>query len=165
MANCTKCHHAKEIDRLRRICLGCSIGKAGCGLSKAGRSFVSLDAARDANCRDRITKRGVKRDAPAVIESPLNPNERENLLRVIYMFASLSYDEAGMVCQMMQGRTIQQIANERGLDIQVVHARWKSITKRNPAWLSLANGMIGSGRGRKPQKQFEQPSLFDMTGG
>ena len=166
MANCLKCQHAKEIARLRDICLECPIGKDECGLSNAGRSFVSLDAARDENCRDRMALKGLKREAPQVVESPLNPSERENLLRVLCMFSSLSYDEAGMVCQMMQGRSLQQIANERGQSLQTVHARWKLLTKRNPAWLSLANGMIGSGRGRKPEASAEvQMDFFDMMGG
>ena len=172
MANCAKCRHAKEIERLRKICLGCSIGKvnkdgsSNCGLSKAGHSVISLDAAKDENCRDRIARHGVQRDVPAVVESPLNPAEREHLLRVIYMFSSLSYDEAGMVCRMMQGCSLQQIADERGQSLQTVHARWKSLTKRNPAWLSLANGMIGSGRGRKPDvRETSQMDFFDIMGG
>lgn len=167
MANCAKCRHAKEIERLREICLGCAIGKDGCGLSNAGRCVVSLDAARDANCRDRIAARhGVQRDIPAVVESPLDSGERENLLRVIYMFSSLSYDEAGMVCQMMQGRGLQQISNERGQSIQAVHARWKALVKRDPAWETLANCMIGSGRGRKPAaKTFRQMDLFGTEDG
>ena len=166
MANCTKCQHAKEIARLRDICLGCAIGKDGCGLSNSGHCVISLDAAKDENCRDRITTRGAVRDTPAVLQSPLNPQERENLLRVIYMFSSLSYDEAGMVCRMMQGRSLQQIADERGQSIQTMHARWKAITKRDKAWESLANCMIGSGRGRKPEaKKLEQLELFDTTEG
>ena len=151
---------------MREICLGCAIGKDGCGLSKAGHSVISLDAARDANCRDRIVRHGVQRDVPAVVESPLNPAERENLLRVIYKFSSLTYDEAGMVCLMMQGRGLQQIANERRQSIQAVHARWKALVKRDPVWESLANCMIGSGRGRKKaKKNFKQMDLFDTTGG
>ena len=168
MANCAKCIHAKEIDRLRDICLGCSIGKvnkdgsSNCGLSNAGHSFVSLDAARDANCRDRIARHGVQRDIPAVIESPLNPDEREHLLRVIYMFSSLSYDEAGMVCRMMGGATIDDVAKEAGELPQTVHSRWQSLCKREPAFLSLANGMIGSGRGRKPQPKREKQMEFTL---
>ena len=46
MANCLKCAHAKEIARLRDICLNCVIGKAECGLSHGGVSFVSMDAAK-----------------------------------------------------------------------------------------------------------------------
>ena len=162
MANCAKCRHAKEIERLREICLGCAIGKDGCGLSKAGHSVISLDAARDANCRDRIARHGVQRDVPAVVESPLNPAERENLLRVIYMFSSLSYDEAGMVCRMMGGATIDDVAKEAGELPQTVHSRWQSLCKREPAFLSLANGMIGSGRGRKPQPKREKQMEFTL---
>lgn len=166
MANCTKCQHAKEIDRLRKICLGCSIGKDGCGLSNAGHCFVSLDAAKDENCRDRIAIRGAVRDTPDILQSPLNAQEREHLLRVIYMFSSLSYDEAGMVVRMMQGRSLQQIADERGQSIQTLHARWKAVIKRDTAWESLANGMIGSGRGCKPDTpKAEQLDLFDMAEG
>jgi len=166
LANCTKCRHAKEIDRLRKICLGCAIGKDSCGLSNGGVSFVSFDAARDENCKQRIARRGVVREDVQIVETPLGGKERENLLRVIYMFSSLSYDEAGMVCRMMQGRTIQQIADERSQSIQTVHARWKSIVKRDPAWQAIMNGMIGSGRGRKPDpKPMQQLTLFDLMGG
>jgi len=89
------------------------------------------------------------RERPEIVESPLNPDERENLLRIIYKFSSLSYDEAGMVCRMMQGRSLRQIADERRQSIQAVHARWKALVKRDRAWETLATGMIGSGRGRK----------------
>ena len=82
------------------------------------------------------------------------------------MFSALSYDEAGMVCGMLAGRSLQQIAAERRQKIQTVHARWTSICKRNPAWKSLANGMIGSGRGRKPKRRkLKQLDLFDMMKG
>lgn len=111
-------------------------------------------------------RRSVERCRAEIVESPLNPDERENLLRVIYKFSSLSYDEAGMVCLMMQGRGLQQIANERRQSIQAVHARWKALVKRDPVWESLANCMIGSGRGRKKaKKNFKQMDLFDTTGG
>lgn len=165
MADCTKCQHSKEIDRLRQICLGCAIGKPDCGLSHAGRTFISMDAARDEACRDRIVRRGMVRDQPAVLETPLAPKERDHLLQVIYMFSSLSYDEAGMVALMMQGRSLQQIATERGEKLQTVHHRWKAIVKRNKAWESLANGMIGSGRGRKPDQSETEQLAFDFMGG
>jgi len=166
LANCAKCRHAKEIERLRKICLGCAIGKDGCGLSNAGRSFVSFDAARDENCRNSMAMRALARESPDVVSSPLKPDERENLLRVIYMFSSLTYDEAGMVCRMMQGASLQAIARKSGQSLQTVHARWKSLVKRNPAWLALANGMIGSGRGRKPKlEETSQMDFFDRIGG
>ena len=166
MANCAKCIYAKEIDRLRDICLGCSIGKDGCGLSNAGHSVVSLDAASDEKCKHKIERRRVFTSAPAVIETPLGAAERENLLRILYMFSSLSYDEAGTVCSMLAGKSLQQIATDRRQKIQTVHARWKFVCKRNPAWKSLANGMIGSGRGRKlKRKKLKQLDFFDMMKG
>lgn len=165
MANCVKCQYAGEIDRLRQICLRCTIGKASCGLSNGGVSFVSMDAARDGNCRDRLAWRGLVRESAEIIQTPLDGEERERLLRVIYMFSSLSYDEAGMVALMMQGRSLQQIADERGQSIQAVHARWKSILKRNPAWRAVANGKINSGCGRKPSpKPMQQLDFFEMMG-
>ena len=152
------CPHRPEIDRLRLICQDCAIGRAGCGLSKRGRSFVSFDAARGEKLRDRIAAYRVSAETPEVVVTSLGAAERENLLKVIYMFSELSYDEAGLVCRMLQNRSLQQIADERGLSIQTVHARWKALTGRNAAWKALANNMIGIGRGRKPAPKDNKPT-------
>ena len=168
MANCLKCPH---IDRLRAACIDCPIGKdghkgnpLGCGISNKGITYISLDAARDENCRDRMLAHPLRPQYPEVVETPLNPKERENLLRVLCMFGSLSYDEAGLVCRMMAGASVTEIAQERGISEQTVYSRWLAVTKRDPSWKALASGMIGSGRGRKAgQRQRVQMSLFDSV--
>ena len=167
MANCCKCSHAKEIARLRDICLNCSIGKAECGLSHGGVSHVSMDAAADGSLvlRGRVAPdyvRPGRRDEQR-IETPLGPDERTNLLKVLVKFAELGadWDDAGLICSMLNGKTIDQIARERCVSPQTVHARWTRITTADPTWRSIANGMIGSGRGRKPKRpKFMQMELF-----
>ena len=140
----------------------CSIGGEGCGLSRKGVSFVSLDAAEDDHNRDAILARRVERHRPEIVKTPLGPEERERYIRLLNMFAQLTYDEAGMVCRMMGGATIDDVAKEAGELPQTVHSRWQSLCKREPAFLSLANGMIGSGRGRKPQPKREKQMEFTL---
>lgn len=155
MANCLKCAHAKEIDRLRKICLGCVIGGEGCGLSRKGVSHISLDAAADDHNREAILARRVRLHSSEVTETPLNADERKRYLELLNKFASLSYDEAGLICRMMGGATIEEVAKDRNELPQTVHSRWKAVCSREPAFLALANGMIGSGRGRKPQRGLQ----------
>ena len=162
MQYCKKCPYDRK-DVTKDVCRMCrEVGNPNATPSHKGRVMISLDAAVDQNCRDRILSRRKVRDAaPEVTESPLNASERQHLLEVIFMFSSLSYDEAGMVARMMRGCSIDSIADERGQSPQVVHARWKSICKRNPAWKAIASGLIGCGRGRKPKKpEYIQPDLF-----
>lgn len=162
IANCLKCRHAKEIERLRKACLACSIGGEGCGLSRKGVSFVSLDAAKDGHNRDAILARRVGRYRPEIVQTPLGADERERHARLLNLFAQLTYDEAGMVCRMMGGATLDEVAKEAGELPQTVHSRWQSLCRREPAFLSLANGMIGSGRGRKPQPKRERQMEFTL---
>ena len=162
MANCLKCAHAKAIARLRKKCLACSIGQPSCGLSHGGRSFVSMDSVD--NPALVLAKGGVAADfvlpgevladkedpLPEPVNTDLGADERENLLRVLSKFASLKWDDAGLVCRMLAGKTHEEIARERKVAPQNIHSRWKRVIKKDPVWEALANGMIGSGRGRKP---------------
>lgn len=175
MADCCKCIHQREIDqleterkRLESICRNCIVGKHDCGLSHGGVSFVSSDAAADPELvyRGRIARDwvrpGVPREQPK-LETPLGQKERDNLLMLLNKFAQLgsSYDDAGLICSMLAGKTIDEIARERNVSEQTLHARWKKICKKDPAWASLANGLIGKGVGRKPTKQVTQGE-FDL---
>jgi len=168
MANCYKCAHAKAIARLRKICLACNIGQPSCGLSNGGRSHVSLDAAE--NPDTVLTKGGVdplyakpgEKVEPPKIKTDLQGEERNNLLRILYKFADLTWDNAGLVCAMLSGKTLDEIAKERKRKPQTINSRWKRLIKSDPVWEALKNGMIGSGRGRKPdQKPFTQLE-FDL---
>ena len=71
---------------MRKACLECSIGGEGCGLSRKGVSFVSLDAAEDDHNRDAILARRVERHRPEIVQTPLGPEERE---RYYHEFPSL----------------------------------------------------------------------------
>lgn len=173
MANCYKCAHQREIDalvgeqrRLETICRNCIIKEHGCGLSHGGVSFVSSDAAANPELvyRGRIAPDyvlpGEKRSVE-VLSSPLNGSERNNLLLLLRNFAALSYDDAGLICSMLGGKTIDEVARERNISEQALHARWKKLIRDNPVWASLANGLIGKGVGRKKKEKLKQGE-FDL---
>lgn len=173
MANCLKCPHQREVDRLEKdrkrleaICRDCIIGNHDCGLSHGGVSFVSSDAAKNPELvyKGRIARDWRPSNVPyeqPKVETPLNREERNNLLLLLNKFAELgaSYDDAGLICSMLAGKTIDQIAQERKISEQALHARWKKICKRDPTWESLANGLIGKGVGRKANKNLKQGEL------
>jgi len=163
MADCTKCPHQKQIQRLQRICLNCCINGKSCGLSNGGVSWVHMDAAANpatvyANRTAPLYQPGGKRDMDAV-QSPCNPDERERYLRILQMFAELSWDDAGLVACMMRGMEIDAIAKMRKVKYETIFLRWQKIKKANPAFGALANGLMGCGRGRKPKKEL-QGDLF-----
>jgi len=123
---------------------------------------VSLDAAenpatvlRKGKVDSRWTPPGPRE--PQKIETPLAGEERNNLLKVLTKFAELgsNRDDAGLVCGLLSGKTLDQLAREWGVSPQTVHSRWKKLIKADPAWLALKNGMIGKGRGRKPARRRE----------
>lgn len=162
MANCYKCAHAKEIARLRKVCLECNIGQPGCGLSNGGVSHVSLDAAENpetvlTNGKVHPDWRAPGKREPQTVNTELGAEERANLYRLLVKFAELgrNWDDAGLVCGMLAGKTLDQMARERGLSPQTVNSRWKRIIKAEPVFLALKNGMIGKGRGRKPKRKRE----------
>jgi hypothetical protein len=173
LANCFKCPHQREVDRLEKerkrleaICRNCIIKNHDCGLSHGGVSFVSSDSVPNPDIvyKGRIARDWQAPNAPNVqpkIESPLNQDERSNLLMLLNKFAELgsSYDDAGLICSMLAGKTIDQIAQERKISEQALHARWKKICKRDSTWESLANGLIGKGVGRKANKNLKQGEL------
>lgn len=165
MANCTTCPNQREIDRIRSVCLACSIGGEACGVSHAGRSFVSLDAAGDpakvyVSRAAPLSRAGGRADAPA-LDTPCSPEERERHLRLLRMFAALSWDDAGLVCALLRGETVGAIARARGVAYETVFLRWQKVKRANPAFAALANGFMGSGRGRKPKRRREvQGDLF-----
>lgn len=163
MADCNTCPHQKQIRRLQRICHGCVIGGESCGLSNGGVSWVHMDAA--ANPATVYAKRlaplyrpGGARDMEAV-KSPCNPDERDRYLRILQMFAELSWDDAGLVACMLRGMEIGEIAKTRKVKYETIFLRWQKIKKANPAFGALANGLMGCGRGRKPKKET-QGDLF-----
>ena len=156
---CHNCPHDAEIARLRETCLACKRCN-GDKVKIGGWTHVSLDAARDESCRARILAETPPDYAP---RAP-SPRSRVDvpdfvlpyLLRIMEPFARLRDEDSLLVVAMMRGERLIDIVHRTGLSMQAVHARWKSLTKRNPAWLSLANGMIGSGRGRKPGKAKDE---------
>lgn len=156
LANCTKCQHAKEIARLRDICLGCAIGKDGCGLSNSGHCVVSLDAAKDENCRDMILSRVAVDYAPHIPSARSRVNVPDSvlpyLLRIVEHVTRLNDTDLLLLAAMMKGERLTDFARRTGVTLNAVHARWKKILSHNPMWRSLATGKIGKGVGRKPKR-------------
>lgn len=162
MADCNTCPHQRQIRRLQRICQKCVIGGKSCGLSNGGVSWVHMDAAANPSTvyASRIAPdyvRGGKADMDAV-KSPCNPDERDRYLRLLQMFAELSWDDAGLVACMMRGMEIDAIAKLRKVKYETIFLRWQKIKRVNPAFGALANGLMGCGRGRK--KKIIQEDLF-----
>lgn len=158
MANCYRCAHAKEIERLRKICLECSIGRDECGLSHGGNSFVSVDATENA---DLVLDGRTAPDFNVPEYSPLDGIDGkdeeepaqdamdEKLLQLIRMFADIPSGCADLVSGMLRGETLAEMAKETKTSIQALHQRWKRVCAANPAWRSIETGMIGKGLGRK----------------
>lgn len=152
---CHNCSHDAEIARLRDICVKCKRCN-GDRVKIGGRTHVSLDAARDENCRALILSRA----EPDFRQPTGDEADRVNvprevlpyLRRLIMEVVDLGDDDILLLAGMMRGERLVDHARRRGVTLQAVYARWKRITTLHPAWLSLANGMIGSGRGRKPGK-------------
>ena len=154
-AGCHNCPHDAEIRRLRETCLACK----RCGGDKVrlgGWTHVSLDAPRDAACAAKMLSMV---PADYVPRSP-SPRTRVDvpddvlpyLLRIIEPVTRLKNEHLLLLAAMMRGERLADIAQRTGLSLQTLHARWKSILRQNPIWRTLATGMIGSGRGRKPRK-------------
>ena len=158
-AGCHNCPHDAEIARLREVCLACK-RCSGDKVTLNGWTHVSLDAARNAACMAKMLS---MTSADYMPRSP-SPRSRVNvpddvlpyLVAVIEPVTRLKDEHLLLLAAMLSGERLADIARRTGCRLQTVHARWKSLTKRNPAWLSLANGMIGSGRGRKPGKAKDE---------
>lgn len=164
MADCTTCPHQKQILRLQRICKDCVIGGKSCGLSNGGVCWVHTDAAKNPatvykNRMAPLYRPGGKADMDAV-KSPCNPDERDRYLRLLQIFAELSWDDAGLVCAMLRGMEIDEIAKMRHVKYETIFLRWQKIKKANPAFGALANGLMGCGRGRKPKARDQMEMEF-----
>lgn len=154
MPACHKCPHQQEIDRLRTICAACP------GASELSRSHVSLNASPDGTGDKLISREGVApewfsaKSASHESKVDLPPVARDYLFRVLREFSSLSDGQAVIVCRMLRGETITQMARSMKISKVAVFARWKSLCDRSPVWASLANGSMGlRGGGRKPRQK------------
>lgn len=133
-----------------RACLSCRDP----GLPNDGVSWVHLDAAAspDSVCAGRIAPECVQcggEDAPECV--PCGGEAREMALDLLRRFGALPYDSAGVVCGMLAGKTLTQIASETRQSVQSLHAKWKRACAADPTWRAIENGMMGKGLGRKPK--------------
>jgi len=147
-------------EEAKRACETCQYS----GESNDGVSWVHIDAADNPatvynNRTAPLYQIGGKRDFDAV-KSPCNPEERERYLRILQMISEISWDDAGLLSCLLRGMRIKDIAIMRGCSYESIYYRWERMKKRNPAFLALINGMMGSGCGRKPTKSI-QCDLFE----
>lgn len=165
---CHNCPHDAEIARLRKTCLACR--RCNGDRVKIGEwTHVSLDAAGDEACAEKI----LAYVPPDYVPREPSPRSRVDvpdyvlpyLLRIMELFVRLRDKELLLLAAMMRGERLIDIVHRTGLSMQAVHARWKALVERNPVWLSLANGMIGSGRGRKPGKARGSATPRDTSSG
>lgn len=153
MANCYKCAHAKEIERLRKICLECPIGGEGCGLSHGGSSHVSFDAAKNADLvlDGRVAPEYEVPEYSPIAEKPPDPapDMDDRMLELVRVFADIPVGCADVVSGMLRGETLAEMAKETKTSIQSLHQKWQRVCAKNPVWRSIETGMIGKGLGRK----------------
>lgn len=148
MPICTKCKHAREIERLRKVCAACP------GASSNFGKLVHIDAAPSPHLvmrRVDAERLAASRSSVASRVSVADGETAELLLRVVAEFAALSDAEAPLVARRLRGQTNFQIAHEMRVSKAVVWARWNKLKKRNPLWAAIDNGLIGKRKGgRKP---------------
>ena len=152
-AGCHKCPHNAEIERLRETCLGCKRCD-GDLVRLSGLSRVSIDAAGDEACAEKM----LSMRSPDYSPGEPSPRSRVDvpekllpyLLRIVEPVSQLKDEDVLLIVAMMRGERLTDIARRTGVTLSAVHQRWKKILRRYPAWKVFATGMIGSGRGRKP---------------
>lgn len=148
MPICTKCKHAREIERLRKVCAACP------GASSNFGKLVHIDAAPSPHLVLRHVdgeRLAASRAVTASRVSVADGETAELLLRVVAEFASLTDAEAPLVARRLRGQTNFQIAHEMRVSKAVVWGRWDKLKKRNPLWAAIDNGLIGKRKGgRKP---------------
>ena len=149
MPVCHSCPRQREIERLRRICGACS------GASDNFGKNVHIDAAeRPETVLRRVDERRLAESRASVASriDVADARTAELLRRVVAEFATLTDEEAPVVCRRLRGQESYVIAHEMGLSQQVVWRRWNRLKKKNPIWAAIDNGMIGMhGGGRRPE--------------
>lgn len=156
MPQCNRCRHQADIDklereraRLARICGKC---RGPCDDAHDGQTIISFDSAKDsaqilAPAPD-YAPRASRRELRLV---GLSDEARDAALEALRPFTELKPAEAIVVCCMMRGEWLINIAKTLGISKQLVWLVWKRICHRNPIWYAIRTGMIGVRKGgRKP---------------
>lgn len=144
MPVCTRCKHAREIERLRKICAACP------GASSNFGGQVHFDAAPHPSLVMRRADSemiAVMRENTASRVALADEATLGLLLRVVAEFAALSDVEAPLVSRRLRGQTNFQIAHDMRLSKMAVWRRWNALKKRNPLWAAIDNGLIGKRAG------------------
>lgn len=153
---CHNCPHKEQIEAARSRCLSCTRCN-GERVHIGDASMVHLDAMED--------EHGVE-VALALSRSHYNPahDTGESLAdvppdvlpwleRALEPFTRLTDSEAVLVCAMMRGETVAEIARRIGELPQTTHFRWRRLLQKNSVWKAIATGDIGKGKGRKPKAE------------
>ena len=91
---------------------------------------------------------------------------RDEILDIIRRFGDIPFGCADIVCGMLAGKTLADMAKESGRSIQALHATWKRVCEKDPIWRAIENGLIGKGVGRKrktlDQEAQEIPNQLEL---
>ena len=158
-AGCHSCPHGAEIERLRETCLKCKRCD-GDFVKLSGLSRVSIDAAGDEACAEKMLSMrspDYSPGKPSVSRVDVPKEVLPYLLRIVEPISQLKDKDVLLIVAMLRGERLTDIARRTGRSLQAVHARWKKILRHYPAWKVFATGMIGSGRGRKPDARNMDP--------
>ena len=159
---CHNCPHNAEIERLRKICIRCK-RCSGDRVRVGSWTHVSIDAARDEACAEKMLSMTPPDYAPRrqmrLSRVAMPDTVLPYLLRIVEPVKLLNDKDLLLLAAMMRGERLADIARRTGVTLSAVHERWKKILRHNPIWRTLATGMIGSGRGRKPRPAAQPPNV------
>jgi len=151
---CHNCPHKVQIEAARARCLSCT----RCNGERVHiGGMVHLDAMKDehgvevalALSRSHYNPAHDTGDSMADVPADVLPW----LERALEPFTRLNDAEAVLVCAMMRGETVTEIARRIGELPQTTHFRWLRLLRKNPVWRVIATGNIGKGQGRKPKAE------------
>lgn len=152
-------------EQAARACLSCQAVKME--QVHDGLSWVSLDAAENPATvyMGRLAPDYAPNAKVRHAES-VTGDRRDGLLDIIRRFGGIPFGCADVVCGMLAGKTLADMAKESGKSIQVLHGAWKRACAKDPIWRAIENGMMGKGVGRKKktldQEAQEEPKQMEL---
>ena len=153
---CHKCPHKEQIEAARSRCLSCTRCN-GDRVKIGDASMVHLDAMENEHGVEVALALSRRLYNPADDTGDSRTDVPADVLpwleRALEPFTRLTDPEALLVCAMMRGETVAEIARRIGELPQTTHFRWQRLLQKNPLWRVIANGDIGKGKGRKPKAE------------
>ena len=151
---CHNCPHRAQIEAARARCLSCT----RCNGDRVHiGTMIHLDAMKDEHAQEIALALSRSHYNPADDTGDSRADVPADVLpfleRALEPFTRLNDSEALLVCAMLRGETITEIARRIGELPQTTHFRWRRLLQKNPVWRVIATGNIGKGQGRKPKAE------------